>query len=262
MDATTKKTKNKKKYIAGSMSAVLVFVLVFVCIWYVNDYYRADKTAMEAFPVVGEVTRTVLADGTVVFELEQAETGFIFYPGGKVEHTAYEPLLQTLAAEGVLCVLVEVPLRLAILDIDAAESIAEQYPKVENWYIGGHSLGGSAAAMYLEEHTEEFEGLILLGSYSTVDLSEEEFAVLSVYGSEDGVLNKDNYLECKENLPQDFLEFVIKGGCHAYFGVYGEQAGDGTPTISNVEQIQITVEQVVDFMQITENVHRDERSME
>ena len=251
MDATTKETKKKSKkiYMAGGISAVLVLVLAVVCIWYVNDYYRADKTAMEAFPVASGVSRTVLQDGTVIFEPEQAEAGFIFYPGGKVEHTAYEPLLQTLAAEGVLCALVEVPLRLAILDVDAAEGIAEQYPEVENWYIGGHSLGGSAAAMYLEEHTDEFAGLILLGSYSTVDLSEGEVEVLSVYGSEDKVLNKENYLESKENLPQDFMEFIIEGGCHAYFGVYGKQAGDGTPTISNVEQIQMTVEQIYAFIE-------------
>ena len=250
MDATTKETKKKSKkiYIAGGVAG-LVLLLAIVCVWYVNDYYRADKTAMEAFELASHVSRTVLSDGTVIFEPEQAEAGFIFYPGGKVEHTAYEPLLQTLAAEGVLCALVEMPLRLAILDINASEGFREQYTEVEEWYIGGHSLGGSAAAMYLEEHADEFKGLILLGSYSTVDLSEGELEVLSVYGSEDKVLNKDNYLECKENLPKDFTEFVIEGGCHAYFGVYGEQAGDGTPTISNVEQIQMTVEQVADFMQ-------------
>ena len=249
MDAITKeaKKKSKKIYIAGCV-AVLVLLFASICMWYVNDYYRADKTAMEAFQMPSNVSRTVLADGTVVFEPEQAEVGFIFYPGGKVEHTAYEPLLQILAAEGVLCVLVEVPLRLAILDVNAAESIAEQYQEVEDWYIGGHSLGGSAAAMYLEEHTDEFAGLILLGSYSTVDLSESDLEVLSVYGSEDNVLNKENYLNSKANLPQDFTEFVIEGGCHAYFGVYGEQAGDGTPTISNMEQIQMTVERVVEFM--------------
>ena len=140
-------------------------------------------------------------------------------------------------------------MRLAILEVDAAEGIAKQYPEVEDWYIGGHSLGGSAAAMYLEEHTDEFAGLILLGSYSTVDLSESDLEVLSVYGSKDNVLNKDNYLESKENLPQDFTEVIIEGGCHAYFGVYGEQAGDGTPTISNVEQIQMTVKIMLDFME-------------
>ena len=250
MDAITKETKKKSKkiYITGCV-AVLVLLFASICMWYVNDYYRADKTAMETFQMASNVSRTVLADGTVVFEPEQAEVGFIFYPGGKVEHTAYEPLLQTLAAEGILCALVEVPLRLAILEVDAAEGIAKQYPEVEDWYIGGHSLGGSAAAMYLEEHTDEFAGLILLGSYSTVDLSESDLEVLSVYGSKDNVLNKDNYLESKENLPQDFTEVIIEGGCHAYFGVYGEQAGDGTPTISNVEQIQMTVKIMLDFME-------------
>ena len=250
MDAITKETKKKSKkiYITGCV-VVLVLLFASICMWYVNDYYRADKTAMETFQMASNVSRTVLADGTVVFEPEQAEVGFIFYPGGKVEHTAYEPLLQTLAAEGILCALVEVPLRLAILEVDAAEGIAKQYPEVEDWYIGGHSLGGSAAAMYLEEHTDEFAGLILLGSYSTVDLSESDLEVLSVYGSKDNVLNKDNYLESKENLPQDFTEVIIEGGCHAYFGVYGDQAGDGTPTISNVEQIQMTVKIMLDFME-------------
>ena len=202
-----------------------------------------------AFLPDASIERRELPDGSIAYVPDSYTAGVVFYPGGKVEHTAYEPLLQTLAAEGVLCALVEVPLRLAILDVDAAEGIAEQYPEIENWYIGGHSLGGSAAAMYVAEHTNEFAGLILLGSYSTVDLSEGELEVLSVYGSEDKVLNKENYLESKENLPQDFIEFIIEGGCHAYFGVYGEQAGDGTPTISNVEQIQMTVEIMLDFME-------------
>ena len=241
--------KNKKKRILLGILIGLLVMGTAACVWYVNDYYRADMAAIEAFPVVSEVSRTVLQDNTIVYQQENAETGFIFYPGGKVEHTAYEPLMETLASNGILCILVEVPFRLAILDVDAAEGIAELYPEIETWYIGGHSLGGSAAAMYVAEHTEEFAGLILLGSYSTVDLSAEEIEVLSVYGSEDEVLNKDNYVESKENLPEDFIEFVIEGGCHAYFGMYGAQDGDGVPTISNVEQIQITAERMLDFME-------------
>ncbi len=42
------------------------------------------------------------------------------------------------------------------------------------------------------------------------------------------------------NLPKDFTEIVINGGCHAYFGMYGAQDGDGTPTITNEEQILAT----------------------
>ena len=41
---------------------------------------------------------------------------------------------------------------------------------------------------------------------------------------------------------------MIDGGCHAYFGKYGAQDGDGIPTVTNEEQIRITVENIVKIM--------------
>ena len=90
--------------------------------------------------------------------------------------------------------------------------------------------------------------MILLGSYSTADLSADDVQVLSIYGSEDKVLNAEKYAENKVNLPADFTEVVIEGGCHAGFGMYGPQEGDGTPAISAEEQINITAERIVDFI--------------
>ena len=60
------------------------------------------------------------------------------------------------------------------------------------------------------------------------------------------------YEENKSNLSKDFVEIVLEGGCHAYFGMYGAQEGDGTPTISNEEQIQVTATYILDFMDETE----------
>ena len=100
------------------------------------------------------------------------------------------------------------------------------------------------AASYLSEHTEDFEGLILLGAYSTADLSDSDIDVLSVYGSEDKVMDIEKYEANKTNLPEDFKEVIIDGGCHAYFGMYGAQDGDGTPTLTNEEQIYILTEYV------------------
>lgn len=104
------------------------------------------------------------------------------------------------------------------------------------------------AASYLADHEDDYAGLILLGSYSTADLSETKLDVLSVYGSEDHVLNQEKYTKNKSNLPEDFTEVVIDGGCHAYFGMYGSQDGDGIPTLSNEEQIGKTVEEIVRFI--------------
>ena len=145
--------------------------------------------------------------------------------------------MQACAEKGILCIIVEMPFHLAVFDINAANGIQEEYPQIEHWYMGGHSLGGSMAASYLAKHTDEYEGLILLGSYSTADLSDNELEVLSIYGSEDQVLNREKYNDNIRNLPKDFKEMVIEGGCHAYFGMYGAQDGDGTPSISNSQQI-------------------------
>ena len=137
------------------------------------------------------------------------------------------------------------PFNLAVFDINAADGIQEQYSQIKNWYIGGHSLGGSMAASYLKKNADKYKGLILLGSYSTTNLSNTNLEVLSIYGSEDHVLNYKKYNSNKSNLPQDFTEIVIDGGCHAYFGMYGMQKGDGTPTISNQEQIHLTAMEIV-----------------
>ena len=59
----------------------------------------------------------------------------------------------------------------------------------------------------------------------------------------------ENYENNKSNLPTGFTELVIDGGCHANFGMYGAQDGDGTPTITNEEQIRLTVEQIVHMME-------------
>jgi hypothetical protein len=239
-----KKEENKKNKILKRLVAiVIVFALLFgACAFYVNDYYRADLGAISAFSSSEKVERENLSDGTIIFKPDNVKAGFIFYPGGKVEYTSYIPLMDALARKGVMCVLLKMPFNLAVLDVDGAEGIQEMYPEIENWYIGGHSLGGSMAASYLSENISAYKGLILLGSYSTADLSKEDIKVLSVFGSEDKVMNKEKYDEYKINLPKDFSEEIIDGGCHAYFGMYGEQEGDGVATITNEEQIQKTAE--------------------
>lgn len=239
------KDRQKRKIYIWCTSILVVLAVIFSV--YLNDYYRADSKSIATFVSVDNISKKMLDGHTIVYTPEDATTGLIFYLGGKVEYTAYEPLMKACASEGIMCVLVEMPFNLAVLNMNAADGIQEQFPEIENWYIGGHSLGGSMASFYLAEHTDAYEGLILLGSYSTTDLSQSNIDVLSIFGSEDMVLNRDKYAENKSNLPADFTEKVIDGGCHAYFGMYGAQDGDGTPTISNTEQINITADTILQF---------------
>ena len=238
--------RKRKIFIITTCVLVLLLVAAVSCAVYLGDYYRADNEAIAAFLPQGASWKE--ESGRIVFEPEGATKGFIFYPGGKVEYTAYIPLMQACAEKGILCVLLEMPFNLAVLDVDAADGIRNEYPEIEEWYMGGHSLGGSMAASYLADNAEDYEGLVLLGSYSASDLSDTDLAVLSVFGSEDKIMNREKYEDNRSNLPSDFTEVIIEGGSHAYFGMYGAQDGDGTPTVTNAQQIRITAENILYMM--------------
>jgi hypothetical protein len=235
--------KNRYK-ILGILLLVVIVIAVGTGV-YIGDYYPADDTALSLLAdETSSVTIIEKENDTIFFLPENPTSGLIFYPGGKVQYEAYAPLLEKLAERGMLCVLVHMPGNLAVLDVNAADGIQKEYPDITRWYIGGHSLGGAMAASYVSKHSEEYEGLILLGAYSTVDLTDSGLSVVSIYGSEDGVLDMENYADNYKNLPASTREVVIEGGCHSYFGNYGMQDGDGTPTITREEQRNLTVEAI------------------
>lgn len=228
-------------------TAVLVLLLC-ASLLYLERYYHADEEAIAAFSVDRTVEERTLAGGETVFDPGGATVGLIFYPGGKVDEAAYVPLMRAISSKGILCVLCRMPFRLAVLDSHAADEVREALPEVAHWYIGGHSLGGAVASIEVKAHPDTYEGMLLLASYSNEDLSTEALRVLSIYGSEDGVLNHEAYEKAKAKLPDGVEETVIEGGCHAGFGMYGAQDGDGTPAITSEEQIRIAAELIADWI--------------
>ena len=104
------------------------------------------------------------------------------------------------------------------------------------------------AADFVADHDKEYEGLILLASYSMKDLSVCDLDILTIYGTEDKVLNRESYDKYRDNLGDAFEEVVIDGGCHAYFGSYGPQDGDGVPGITMEEQLEQTVAAITEFV--------------
>ena len=237
-----------KKKITFVIIIGLILSLVGGTVYYINDYYRAEDMAVSLISTPNTSVEVTEENGVYTFAPQNATKGVIFYPGGKVEAESYAPLMHSLAEKGVLSILVTMPGNLAVLDMNAADGIIEKHPEIENWYMAGHSLGGSMAASYIAENSQEFDGIILLASYSTADLSVSDLEVLSIYGNNDSVLNMEKYSEYKTNLPEDFKEIIIDGGCHAYFGAYGEQEGDGEAEITREEQIEITINEILEFV--------------
>jgi len=248
-----KENRRKGLIIKLIIPCFILLAIVVGALVYINDFYHANTDALRAMSgtsngVSIRIGTVVDSNDIIVYEPQNAKTGLIFYPGAKVAYEAYTPLMKACAEQGILCIIVKMPANLAILGSNRADGLQEAYPEIEHWYIGGHSLGGAMASTYLSSHTDEYEGLILLASYSTKDLSQSGIKTLSIYGSEDQVINKANYEKYKVNLGTSLTELVIDGGCHAYFGSYGPQDGDGQPTITPEEQRSQTVEAITDFV--------------
>lgn len=172
--------------------------------------------------------------------LDPSTTGVVFQPGAKVEARAYAAILRPLVDAGFTVVIPKQPLGIGFLAMGAFESARDALPDIEQWVVAGHSLGGTVAAMDAEEHdTDEgapVAGLLLYASYPASDMSTTLTSdVMSVSGSEDGLATPADIEESVSMLPQDSGFIEIDGAVHAFFGDYGPQPGDGTPTISQDE---------------------------
>lgn len=187
-------------------------------------------------------------DSYIAVGSPESTYGLVLYPGARVEASAYIPLAVELAERGCYCVIAKMPFNLAFFGIDAADALMATAPDVESWWVGGHSLGGVAAATYAAGHAADLDGLVLLASYSITDLSDSGLAVESIYGSEDGVLNFESLEANADNLPADTVTYVIEGGNHAGFGAYGAQTGDSEATISAEQQWEETADELVRAM--------------
>jgi len=243
------KKQNFKKTIAFVIASLL-FLLTIACIFYVKDYYHSQSNVKNFLKSDNIITVTEEKDFiSFTNKVKKSENAFIFYQGAKVEYTAYAPLLHQLAENGIDCFLVKMPFHLAVLSSNKANTVLKDYEdKYTNWYIGGHSLGGAMASSYASKNVSRLKGLILLGAYSTKDLSNTNLSVLSIYGSNDRVLNHEKYENYKKNLPTSFSEQILEGGNHAYYGNYGEQRGDGKADLTREEQQGKTCDAILQFI--------------
>ena len=230
------KQYRKKRLWIIPLAAILLLAIAFFA--YVENYSHADATAETAM-VSDESVQIGKADYGWFFDGVSTENLLIFYPGGKVEATAYAPLCRALAENGFDVCLVEMPFRLAFFGGNKANTVINS-THYSHIYLAGHSLGGVFAANYAANHADQIDGVILLASYTTKDLDPDLKTVL-IYGSEDGVLNMEAYQKNRVHLPANALEIVIEGGNHAQFGSYGSQKGDGIAKITPKQQIDATV---------------------
>jgi len=225
--------------------ALAVVILGFV-IW-ANSVLGPTPGAFGALRSDAQVT--VNLDQFIAFQPanKKTTTAFVFYPGGRVDYRSYAVPLHKIAAEGYLVILLPVRLNLALLDVNAADRAVSAFPTIRHWVVGGHSLGGVAAATYASQH-DNIDGLVLWASYPANDaLKNSKIKVISIYGTQD-ISSADVFENKRPLLPMDAEFVVIQGGNHAQFGDYGPQPGDHEAAITSADQQKKVVNATAEFL--------------
>lgn len=189
--------------------------------------------------------------------------GFIIYPGGLVDPRAYAPAAHTIAAGGYLTVIIKMKDDAAITypNYIRADQIISDYPEITKWFIGGHSLGGVSSCKYAKEFTDKVDGVVLWASYPSEQfrIDDTDLKVVSIYGTNDGLVTHDEIETSEEHLPSDTQWVPIEGGNHTQFGWYDTspypvQPDDNPADITREDQQAQITQATINFLkQFEEN---------
>lgn len=229
---------NKKsvKFLLWAMSLLLTILITTVLLIHHNTY----EPTIEA---LGEANNAHIENKTLFFKGDPDKPAILFFQGALVENASYSIWAKKVSDAGYPVYLIKEPLNLAIINPNKAKKIIQKN-KIENYVIGGHSLGGVIASRFASEKNDpNLKGVFFLASYPDKNGNLDSFTgeVLSVVGSNDNILNMKSYTEAIKYLPSQTEYKTIQGGNHGGFGSYGEQKKDKKALISNdTQQTQIS----------------------
>ncbi|AIY04303.1 hypothetical protein Plano_0338 [Planococcus sp. PAMC 21323] len=236
-----------KKWLLWIGISILALLVILVAGFIIYAQFDYEPSALLNEEV--DLTEIEKDDAGLIFQPESPNgKGIILYQGAKVEKEAYAYLGQSLSKKGFVVSIPQLPLNFGILGAGTADDVIDEYKEVEEWFVGGHSLGGVAASFYAETPSPKLKGLYFLGSYPASDFSQSDLAMLSIYGELDGLSQVEDIEDNKKLFVEDSVFVEIVGGNHAQFGLYGEQKGDNSAEITPLEQQDQVIEAITTWI--------------
>ena len=235
----------------GLLLIIMVGILGFA-LW-ANAAAQPEAEALNSLQSNQAVTVETIQAWLVFTPVEaNADTALILYPGARVDYRAYAPHARAIAAAGFPVVLVPMPLNFAIFGVNRAANVIAAFPEIDQWAVGGHSLGGAMAAEFANANPSLVEGLVLWAAYpaESTDFSNTNLIVSSIYASNDGLATPTEIASSKKRLPANTAFTEILGGNHAGFGWYGSQNSDGPLAIAKIAQQNQIVEATVQLLEL------------
>ncbi len=220
---------------------VAVLGLTAITAFYLNSYKALDEQFSEIATLGMDGITFHLDNDEISYKVENPKKNIVFVPGGLVEPDAYSFLALSLAKEGYDVTISKALFNLAIFTPNRSSRFLSD--ELDNVVIG-HSLGGVTASM-MAEGNELVDAVIFLGSYPVADLKDKD--VYLILAEHDLGLDLDKVEDSFQYTTFETV-FMIDGGNHAQFGWYGPQRGDGEAEMTTLEQHQIVIEKIIEYI--------------
>ena len=242
---------SRRRILQGVLIALVAVVAIGIggFLWYAQPQPLLPE-ATAALASTPDATFEQGADGRLTYTPTAADpvTGLVLYTGGKVPPAAYAPAARAIAEQGFVVAIVPAPFNLAILDTGAAQAVIDDHPEIATWAVGGHSLGGASAALFVDGHSGLVDGLVLWASYSPADLDDDGVLVSLSYGTLDPGVPSFTDPGNVAKLGPAVVTTVIDGGNHEQMGWYTGQPNDPPATISRQDQQDRIVAATVELL--------------
>lgn len=227
------------------LSIIILIALFFAALFiYSSNPYQPLDAMAEQIETLNTDSITIEENSSsITYSLTNPIANILFIPGGLVNPHSYDYLNIQLALAGYNVTVYKPPFDLAILSPNAASKFLEE--DMDNIIIG-HSLGGVVASM-IASKSDLISKVILLGSYPIKDITDKQVLILTA--EYDLGMDQTKFDDSLIYVNDDAIIFDITGGNHAGFGWYGPQKGDGEADITTLEQQDIVIAKIIDFIQ-------------
>ena len=254
-DDASRPIRRRRRLLIGALGVLLAVLLAGVVgfLWWAQPQPLLPEATAALASTPGASFRQG-EDGRLEWTPTAAEptTGLVLYTGGKVPPAAYAPAARAIAEAGYLVAILPAPFNLAIFDTGAAQAVIDDHPAITAWAVGGHSLGGASAAIFVDGHAGLVDGLVLWASYSSGDLADDSVIVSSSYGTLDPAAPTFTDAANIAKLGPAVVLDAIEGGNHEQMGWYTGQPNDRPATISRQDQQDRIVAATIELLRTIE----------
>ena len=249
----------KKTTLLKTLLGIILLCLI-AYVGLLNNWYgsltlnaRAHEQALSA--LLSDEQISVNSDQWITFSPTHSKptTALVLYPGAFCDPKAYAPIMRDIALQGFITIIAPMPSNMAILNSAAILPIQAAHPAIKKWALAGHSIGGGAALVLLNQHPDAVDGLMMWDSYTFAasPANHLRLPITTLYGTNHHQPDRPEIFEQAKTFMPDHVNYIaINGGDHYQFGFFNSDdiSEMNTATISYAEQHRQIVTASINFL--------------